>query len=156
MKITFVFSGKTKTGYIDKGIADYYSRLRHYVKTEICVIRDVKNTKNMSEKEQVQKEGENILKEIPAGGALILLDERGKKYSSVAFAEFLQKKIMEGRDIYLAIGGAYGFSDEVKKKADLEISLSEMTFSHQMVRLILLEQVYRAFTIMKGEPYHHA
>lgn len=156
MKITFLFTGKTKTGHIEKGIEEYYRRLKHYIKTEIRIVPDLKNTKNMTEKEQMQREGENILKEIPPGGTLILLDERGRKFSSISFADFLQKKIMEGKDLFLAVGGAYGFSDEVKNKADIKISLSDMTFSHQMIRMILLEQVYRAFTIIKGEPYHHA
>ncbi|MGC9342379.1 MAG: 23S rRNA (pseudouridine(1915)-N(3))-methyltransferase RlmH [Bacteroidales bacterium] len=156
MKITFLFTGKTKIDYIEKGVEDYFRRIRHYIKTEIKIIPDLKNTKNMSEIEQMQKEGEAILKELPSDAILIIFDEKGKKFTSTGFSAFLQKKMLEGKDLVMVIGGAYGFSDAVKKAAEFKISLSDLTFSHQMVRIILLEQAYRAFTIMRGEPYHHA
>ena len=156
MKITFFFTGKTKIPYIEEGIRDYFSRLKHYNKFEIKVIPDVKNTKNMTKAEQMKREGEAILKEISGNEILILLDENGKKYSSVEFSGFLNRRILEGRDICMIIGGPFGFWGEVIKKSRFRISLSAMTFSHQMVRMILLEQVYRAFTIIKGEPYHHS
>ena len=156
MKITFLFTGKTKIAYIEEGIRDYHDRLKHYVKTGIRILPDLKNTRNMSEAEQMRREGESILKELPEGNFIILMDEKGKKYNSEAFSAYLGKKLNEGRDLCIVIGGAWGFSDEVKQKGDAQISLSDMTFSHQMVRMILMEQVYRAFTIMKGEPYHHS
>ena len=156
MKITFLFTGKTKIGYIEEGIRDYFERLKHYVKTDLRIIPDLKNTKNMSETEQLRREGEGIIKELPPGNFIILMDEKGRKYSSVEFSRFLERKISEAKDISIVIGGAYGFSDDLVQKADMKISLSDMTFSHQMVRMILLEQVYRAFTILKGEPYHHS
>lgn len=155
MKLTFLFTGKTRINYIEKGIEDYFGRLKHYIKTEIRIIPDIRHTKNMPEAEQVKKEGEGILKEVPAVSTLILLDERGKKFSSLEFSEYMKKKILESKDIFMAIGGAYGFSEEVLNRGDIKISLSTMTFSHQMVRMILLEQVYRSFTIIRGEPYHH-
>ncbi len=156
MKFSFVFTGKTKISYIEEGILDYFKRLKHYVKSEIIIVPDIKNTRNMSQEEQVRKEGETLLKLFPENSFLILLDEKGKKYDSVSFASFLNKKMVEGRDICMAIGGPYGFAPEVREKSGASISLSSMTFSHQMVRMILLEQVYRAFTIMKNEPYHHS
>ncbi|MFW5644858.1 MAG: 23S rRNA (pseudouridine(1915)-N(3))-methyltransferase RlmH [Bacteroidota bacterium] len=156
MKFRFVFTGKTRISYIDAGIMDYFKRLEHYVKSELIVLPDIRNTKSMSREEQMKREGEGLLKAFPENSRIILLDEKGKKFDSLSFAGYLQQKMMEGRDICMAIGGPYGFSPEVRKKSDTLISLSSMTFSHQMVRLILLEQVYRAFTIMKNEPYHHS
>lgn len=155
MKFSFVFTGKTRIPYIEEGILDYFNRLKHYVKSEIIIVPDIKNTRNMSQEEQMRKESEGLLKVFPENSFVILLDEKGKKYDSVSFASFLNKKMIEGRDICMAIGGPYGFAPEVRKKSDTSISLSSMTFSHQMVRMILLEQVYRGFTIIKNEPYHH-
>lgn len=156
MKITFLFTGKTKIEYIEKGIEDYFQRLKYYIKTEIKIVPDLKNTKNMSELDQVMKEGDAILKNVPSSSLLILCDEKGRKYTSKGFSGFIQKRMMDGKDLIIVIGGPYGFSENVKKRSDFKISLSDMTFSHQMVRIILLEQVYRGFTIMRGEPYHHA
>ncbi len=155
MKLSFLFTGKTKINYIEQGILDYYNRLKHYVKTDIIIVPDIKNTRNMSVNEQKKREGEGIIKAIPDNSFLILLDDKGKKFDSEAFAYYLNRKMVEGRDICMLIGGPYGFSNEVIAKADIKISLSAMTFSHQMVRLILFEQVYRAFTIIRNEPYHH-
>ncbi len=155
MKITFIFTGKTKVSYIEEGLKDYFNRLVHYIKAEIIIIPDLKNTKSMTEAEIQKKEGELILSRIPKSSRIILLDERGKQFSSGELAIFFQNKIQKGLDFCLVIGGAYGFSKEVHEKANQKISLSRMTFSHQMVRMILLEQVYRAFTILKGEKYHH-
>lgn len=156
MKFSFVFTGKTKTSYIEEGILDYFKRLKHYIKTDILIVPDIKNTRCMSREEQMKKEGQRILKVLPENSLLILFDEKGKKFDSTSFAAYLNKKMIEGRDICMVIGGPYGFSPEIRQKSDARISLSAMTFSHQMVRMILLEQVYRAFTIMKNEPYHHS
>lgn len=156
MKLSFVFTGKTKVDYIEQGISDYFKRLEHYIKTEIIIVPDLKNTRNMPPEEQMKKEAEAIMKIIPTNSFIILLDEKGKQMNSKAFAFYLNKKMVEGRDIFMIIGGAYGFSRDMKEKADVKISLSMMTFSHQMVRMILAEQVYRAFTIMRNEPYHHS
>ena len=148
-------TGKTKSSYLLEGLKEYAGRLKHYVQLKEIVIPDLKNTKSMPEEEQKMKEGELILKQIPKGSYVILLDERGKAYSSKSLAAFFQKRMNEGRDICMVLGGAYGFSDAVYQQVDQLISLSRLTFSHQMVRLILLEQIYRAFTIINGEPYHH-
>ncbi len=155
MKIRFIFTGKTKFDYINAGIQDYFSRLKRYTKTEIQIVPDLKNTRNMSEKKQTEQESKLLMKVIHPSELVILLDEKGKKFNSMEFSGFLNKKMMEGRDICMVVGGAYGFSDEIMQKGDVKISLSPMTFSHQMVRLILVEQVYRAFTILRSEPYHH-
>lgn len=147
--------GKTANGYLKTGIEDYIGRLKNYVSIEIKVITDIKNTRSLTEKQQKNKEGELILQNIKANSAY-LLDEGGKQYSSTAFAAFLEKKMIDSvKQIDFVIGGAYGFSENVYKKAQGKISLSKMTFSHQMVRLIFTEQLYRAFTIIKGEAYHH-
>jgi 23S rRNA (pseudouridine1915-N3)-methyltransferase len=156
MKISFIFTGKTKSDYIHKAVEEYYKRLKYYVNTDIIVVPDLRNTKKMTRDEQKRKEGEGILKVLPERNLVIALDENGRELSSPRFANFLNKKMIEGRDISMIIGGAYGFSEKVLESADVKISLSKMTFSHQMVRMILLEQVYRAFTILRNEPYHHA
>jgi len=156
MKITLITIGKTDSTYLKEGIEIYLKRLKHYIKFETKIIPDIKNTKNLSFEQQKQKEGDLILKEITQQDQIILLDERGKEYSSINFSAFLQKKMLEGvKNLVFVIGGPYGFSDEVYQRAGGKISISKMTFSHQMIRLIFIEQVYRAFTILKGEPYHH-
>lgn len=135
---------------------DYIKRLGFYIPFEFKVIPDLKNTKSLTEPQQKQKEGELILKQIEQSDELFLLDENGKTYSSIGFSEFLNKKMSSGlKTLTFVIGGPYGFSDEVYQRATGKISLSPMTFSHQMVRLFFLEQLYRAFTILKNEPYHH-
>ncbi|MDO4229637.1 MAG: 23S rRNA (pseudouridine(1915)-N(3))-methyltransferase RlmH, partial [Capnocytophaga sp.] len=137
-------------------ISDYEKRLSHYVNFELQIISDIKNTKSLTEDQQKNKEGELILKQLENSFDVILLDERGKEYTSVGFSEFLQKKMNIGiRQLVFVIGGPYGFSDELYARANGKLSLSKMTFSHQMIRLFFIEQIYRAFTILKNEPYHH-
>ena len=156
MTIKLLAIGKTDNTHLQQLIAEYKSRLKHYVKFELDIILDIKNAKNLSESQQKEKEGELILKKIYATDVLVLLDEKGKQFGSVEFSDYLQIKMNSGiKQLVLVIGGPYGFSDAVYTKAQAKISLSKMTFSHQMVRLFLVEQLYRAFTILKNEPYHH-
>ena len=155
MKVKLIWVGKTHDDYIKKGIDIYYKRLQHYVKFEIIEIADIKNAKNFSTAQIKQKEGELILKQT-IGDHLVLLDENGKEFNSRGFSDFFQKKMNSGIKCFtFIIGGAFGFSDDVYKNAQGKVSLSKMTFSHQMVRLFFCEQLYRANTILKGEPYHH-
>jgi 23S rRNA (pseudouridine1915-N3)-methyltransferase len=156
MTIKLIAIGKTDSVSLQDLIKGYENRLKHYVKFELDIIPDIKNVKNLSETQQKEKEGEFILKKLNATDVLILLDENGKQFGSVEFSDYLQKKMNSGiKQLVLVIGGPYGFSDAVYTKAQVKISLSNMTFSHQMVRLFLVEQLYRAFTILKNEPYHH-
>jgi len=137
-------------------IDEYQNRLKHYVKFELEIIPDVKNVKNLSEVQQKEKEGELILSKIQNTDQLVVLDDKGNAYTSIQFSKYLQKKMNSGiKQLVLAIGGPYGFSEAVYKKSSGKISLSEMTFSHQMIRLFVVEQLYRGFTILKNEPYHH-
>lgn len=155
MKLILLTVGKTDVSWVREGLQLYVGRLQHYVKFDLREIPELKGTSALSEEQIRQKEGAMILKE--AGNAeIILLDERGNQYRSLEFASWLQDRLNRGgRDICFVIGGAYGFSREVYEKASGKVSLSKMTFSHQMVRTIFAEQLYRAFTIIKGEPYHH-
>lgn len=156
MKITLLTVGKTDRDWVRQGLELYISRLKHYIPFSLVVIPELKNVSALSTEQIKVKEGELILKNIRPGDDLILMDERGKMQTSTEFAKFLQDKISYiGKDIIFVIGGAYGFSQAVYDRADSKISLSKMTFSHQMVRAIFAEQLYRAFTIMRGEPYHH-
>lgn len=156
MTIKLIAIGKIDSRELQAMIAAYENRLKHYIKFELEIIPDIKNSKNLSENQQKEKEGKQILKKLSATDALILLDEKGKQFSSVVFSEYLQKKMNSGiKQLVFIIGGPYGFSEEVYQKAQGKISLSSMTFSHQMVRLFFVEQLYRAFTILKNEPYHH-
>jgi len=156
MKIKLLAIGKTDDKNLQALIATYEKRLKHYIRFESEIIPDIRNVKNLSQKEQKEKEGILILKKISPFDQLILLDEKGKEYSSMDFSKFLQKKMNSGiKQILLVIGGPYGFSDKVYQKATGKISFSKMTFSHQMIRLFVVEQIYRAFTILKNEPYHH-
>ena len=156
MKIKLLAIGKTDDKNLQVLIATYEKRLKHYIKFESEFIPDIKNAKNLSQKEQKEKEGDLILKKISPTDQIILLDEKGIEFSSIEFSKFLQKKMNSGiKQIVLVIGGPYGFSDKVYQKAVGKISLSKMTFSHQMIRLFVVEQIYRAFTILKNEPYHH-
>lgn len=156
MKITLLVIGKTEADYLKKGIEVYLKRLSHYISFTMNVIPALKNTKNLTEEQQKQKEGELILTNTKPGDYIVLLDENGKQFTSVKFARYLEKMMVAGtRSIIFVVGGPYGFSEQVYSKANGKISLSDMTFSHQMVRLIFVEQVYRAMTILKGEPYHH-
>lgn len=156
MKIALLTVGKTDRDWVKQGMDIYMSRLKHYIPFSIIEIPELKNVSSLSKEQIKTKEGELILKNIRPNDDLILLDEHGKELSSVEFARLLQDKISYiGKDIVFVIGGAYGFSEEVYKRANSKLSLSRMTFSHQMVRAIFAEQIYRAFTIIKGEPYHH-
>ncbi|SFC49358.1 23S rRNA (pseudouridine1915-N3)-methyltransferase [Flagellimonas taeanensis] len=156
MQITLIAIGKTDKAELEQLIDLYEKRLKHYIKFEFVVLPDIKNSKNLSEAQQKEKEGELILSQLQPTDTLILLDEKGKQYSSLEFADYLQKKMNSGlKNLVLAIGGPYGFSDAVYAKCNGKISLSKMTFSHQMVRLFLVEQLYRGFTILRNEPYHH-
>lgn len=156
MNIKLLAIGKTDDKNLQTLIEQYQKRLSFYVKFDLEVIPDIKNVKNLSEKEQKEKEGELILSKIIPTDQLILLDENGKSFSSVGFSDYLQKKMNSGvKTLVFVIGGPYGFSDAIYQKASGKVSLSEMTFSHQMVRLFVVEQIYRAFTILRNEPYHH-
>jgi 23S rRNA (pseudouridine1915-N3)-methyltransferase len=156
MNIKLIAIGKTDNKNLQSLIDDYTKRLSFYIKFDLEIIADIKNVKNLSESQQKEKEGELILAKINPTDQLILLDENGKTFSSIAFSDELQKKMNSGiKTLVFVIGGPYGFSDEVYKKAFGKISLSQMTFSHQMVRLFFIEQLYRGFTILKNEPYHH-
>ncbi|MBW8334422.1 MAG: 23S rRNA (pseudouridine(1915)-N(3))-methyltransferase RlmH [Prolixibacteraceae bacterium] len=156
MKISLIVIGKTDEAYLQKGLEIFLKRIPHYVPFEMKVIPDIKNAKNLSGEQQKDKEGELILQQILPSDELLLLDENGLEASSVDFARFLEKKMLSGiKRMVFVIGGPYGFSGNVYSRAIGKVSLSKMTFSHQMVRLIFAEQLYRAFTILKGEPYHH-
>ncbi len=156
MKVTLLVVGKTDKRYFQEAIDEYVKRLKHYVPFEFEVISDIKNAKNLSEEMQKIKEGEQILSRDFVAKEMHLFDEGGQMFSSRQFAQFLEKKATSGlKELVLVIGGPYGFSSDVYQKAHSKISLSRMTFSHQMARLLCMEQIYRAFTILKGEPYHH-
>lgn len=156
MKITLLTVGKTDKDWVKQGMDIYISRLKHYIPFSVVEIPELKNVSSLTKDQIKTREGELILKNIRPTDDLILMDERGKQYTSVEFAKIIQDKISyTGKDMVYVIGGAYGFSDAVYQRANSKISLSKMTFSHQMVRAIFVEQLYRAFTIMKGEPYHH-
>lgn len=156
MNIKLIAIGKTDHKNLQTLIEEYTKRLSFYIKFDLEIIPDIKNVKNLSESQQKEKEGELILSKITSTDNLILLDENGKSFSSIGFSEFLQKKMNAGtKTLVFVIGGPYGFSENVYQKANGKVSLSEMTFSHQMVRLFIIEQLYRGFTILKNEPYHH-
>lgn len=156
MEITLIVIGKTNAKYLIEGIDGYIKRLKHYITYSIHVLPDIKNAKNLSSSQQKEAEGKVMLDSLKSGDYVILLDEKGKEYSSVQFSEYLQRKMNSGlRRLVFIIGGPYGFSQDVYNRADEKISLSKMTFSHEMIRLFFTEQVYRAMTIIRGEPYHH-
>jgi len=156
MKIFLLVIGKTDETYLQKGIDIFLKRIPHYISFEMKVIPDLKNSKNLSEDQQKEKEGELIIQQLAPSDELILLDENGTETSSVEFARFLEKRMISGiKRLVFVIGGPYGFSATVYSRANGKLSLSKMTFSHQMVRLIFAEQLYRGMTILKGEPYHH-
>ena len=156
MQIKLIAIGKTDSSELEQLISVYQNRLSHYVRFSFEIILDLKNTKNLSEKLQKEEEGKLILSKIMPTDRLILLDENGKEMNSVGFSNFLQKQMNSGlKQLVFVIGGPYGFSEAVYKKAVGTLSLSKMTFSHQMVRLFVIEQLYRGFTILKNEPYHH-
>ncbi len=156
MKIKLVVIGKTNQDFVEKGIAEFSGRLKHYIDFEMIVIPDIKNAKSLSFDQQKEKEGELILKSLKTGDYVVLLDEHGKEFTSVGFADYLAKKQHTvARTLVFVIGGAYGFSSGVYDIAKEKIALSQMTFSHQMIRLIFIEQLYRGMTILNNEPYHH-
>ena len=156
MTIKLVCIGKTDKKELDTLIKIYKDRLQHYIKFELEIIPDLKKVKNLDENQQKNKEGELILSGLQNSDFMVLLDENGKQFSSESFSEYIQKRMNTGlKRLIFVIGGPYGFSEEVYNRADSKISLSKMTFSHQMVRLFFTEQLYRAFTILKNEPYHH-
>ena len=156
MTIKLLAIGKTDNKQLQALIDDYQKRLGFYVKFEFEIIPDLKKTKNLSEDQQKQKEGELVLNKLNPTDVLILLDENGKQLDSVAFSNYLQKHMNSGiKQLVFVIGGPYGFSPEVYQKANGKLSLSKMTFSHQMIRLFVIEQLYRGFTILRNEPYHH-
>ena len=156
MKIKLLCIGKTNFKFIDEGMELYHSRLKYFIELEQVFIPDIKNTKNMPVDEIKKKEGQSLLKNIAQGDFVCLLDERGNSFDSEGFAEYIQKKLEQNiKNLIFVVGGAYGFSAEIYSRADFKITLSKMTFSHQIIRLFFLEQLYRAFTIIKGLPYHN-
>lgn len=155
MKTTLILVGKTNGKLFPAAINDYVKRIGHYMPFAVKVIPELKSTKSLTEEQQKTKEGEMILRNVSSSDVLILLDEHGKEFRSIEFASWLAKKRNGGKNLVFVIGGPYGFSKEVYDRANEMVSLSKMTFSHQMVRLIFVEQLYRACTIIKGEPYHH-
>ena len=156
MKVVLLLTGKTDAGYWKDALADYSERLKHYISFEIEAIKDVKNVKFRSEALQKEQEGRLVFKSLQAGDECVLLDERGKEFTSVQFASYLDRKIQSTpKRLVFVTGGPYGFSDEVYERFTERLSLSKMTFSHQMIRPIFVEQLYRAMTILRGEAYHH-
>lgn len=156
MKITLLCIGKTDERLLEEGIEKYTKRLKHYISFSLQVIPDIKNTKNLNREQQKSKEAELVFKHINNTDFLVLLDERGKEFRSVEFADYLNRHMVKStQHIVFAIGGPYGFDDTLYERANGKLSLSKMTFSHQMIRFFFAEQIYRAFSILKGEPYHH-
>jgi len=157
MKITLLLIGKTEDAYLKEGIDKYLKRLQHYIKIDVIEIAELKNTKALTQEQQKAKEAELILKKLLPTDQVILLDEKGVQLTSQQFADYLDKKAISSvNNLVFVVGGPYGFDQSVYQRANDKISLSRMTFSHQMVRLFFVEQLYRAYTIIKGEPYHHA
>ncbi len=156
MDVTLLAIGKTRAGFVLDGIGEYTRRLRHYVPFFLEELPDVKTSKTMSEDMQKTREGELMLSRVSQSDYLVLLDERGTQYTSMEFSRYMEKMMASGRRrIVFAVGGPYGFPKSVYDRADARISLSKMTFNHEMVRLFFIEQIYRAMTILRGEPYHH-
>jgi len=156
MQLKILCIGKTGKSFLEEGEREYLKRLSHYIPVEMQILPDIKQAKSLSEDQIRQKEGQQFLEKIGATETVILLDERGKQYDSVAFSGFLQEQFNRGgKQVYFLVGGPYGFSQEIYNRANAQLSLSKMTFSHQMIRLFFIEQIYRAMTILKGEPYHH-
>ena len=155
MKITLLTLGKTSDARLSALIDEYQQRLKHYVPFEFVVVPDIKNAKSLTQDQLKAAEGEAILAHLTPAMDVLLLDEHGREFRSIEYADFLQKKMAAGRDLVLIIGGAYGFSQAVYDRANGKISLSQMTFSHQMIRIMAIEQIYRAMTILRNEPYHH-
>ena len=156
MKIVLLAVGKTSTDYLIKGIEGFIKRINHYVPMELSIIPDLKSTKGLTEETQKVREGQAMIAALQSGDVVVLLDERGKEYTSREFASQIDRKMVQGiKRLVFVIGGPYGFSQEMYDRANEKISLSRMTFPHEMVRLFFVEQIYRAMTILRGEPYHH-
>ena len=156
VKISVLAIGKTDDSWVQEGLDKYTKRLGHYISFELDIIPDLKNTKNLSEEQQKEKEGVLILNKLKPTDKLVLLDEKGKEHSSMDFSKYLQQQMNSGiKRLVFVIGGPYGFSPAVYAQAEGKLGLSKMTFSHQMIRPFFVEQIYRAFTILKNEPYHH-
>ena len=156
MKIVLLTIGNTSEKYLIEGISQYQKRLKHYTQFEMLEILNIKNAKNFSNAELMKKEGELILKQLQSSDHLVLLDDKGKDFTSPKFSEKLQSWMLSGKKrLVFVVGGAYGFSEEVYARGNEKLSLSKMTFSHQMVRLFFVEQIYRGYTILNNEPYHH-
>jgi 23S rRNA (pseudouridine1915-N3)-methyltransferase len=157
MKVMLLAMGRTEERYLQEGVAIYQSRLKHYLDLSIVELPALKNAAKLTEEIQRSKEGELLLKELSPADILVLLDERGKEFDSPGLAKFMQQQMNNSvRRLVFVVGGPFGFSEEVKKRANMKLSLSKLTFSHQMVRLFFTEQLYRAMTILKGERYHHS
>ena len=156
MRLKIIIIGKTEEAYLKQGIEKYHTRLKNYISTEVIEIPALKSTKNLSIEQQKTKEGELIMKKLQKSDLIVLLDEKGKEYNSMDFSKFFQNKMNSGiKSLCLIIGGPYGFSKDVYAHSQQKIALSKMTFSHQMIRLLLFEQCYRAMSILRNEPYHH-
>ncbi len=156
MKISLITVGRTDIAWVRQGLDMYVSRLKHYAPFDLVEIPELKNVSSLTRDQIKSREGELILKNVKNSDDLVLLDEHGREFRSIEFAKYLEDKmISSGKDVVFVVGGAYGFSPDVYSRANGKISLSKMTFSHQIVRTIFAEQLYRAFTIIKGEPYHH-
>lgn len=156
MKIILLVIGKTNKNYLIESIDEYRNRLKHYLSFQLEVIPELKNAKNLSKNLQKEKETDMIFQFLHESDSVILLDEKGKEYRSIEFASFMEKQMnISTKRLVFIIGGPYGFSDRIYARSNGKLSLSKMTFSHQMIRLIFVEQLYRAMTILKGEPYHH-
>jgi len=156
MKITLLTVGKSTNSHLIKLQEEYQNRLKFYIPFEMVVVPELKNTKNLSINEQLEKEADLIIKQLETSDEVVLLDEKGKQFTSVGFSDFIAKKMLAShKRMVFVVGGPYGFSDRIYHRANGKISLSAMTFSHQMIRVIFVEQLYRAMTILKGEPYHH-
>ena len=156
MKITLLFTGKTKPAYLDQGVQDYVQRIKHYTPLQLIEIQDLKKTKGFPQRKIMESEGDKILNYIRTEDFVILLDERGKQMSSPELAGWIEKKALHSvKSIVFVTGGAFGFEKKVYDRANMLLSVSKMTFSHQLIRIIFLEQLYRAFSLIKGQPYHH-
>lgn len=156
MKIVLLQTGKTTERYLTEGLSIYEERIRRYTSFETISLPDIRKTRNMPEEEQKSKEGDQMLRIFREDDFIVLLDDKGREFSTVEFSSWLERSLMiQKKRILFVIGGPWGFSEEIRRKADLTLSLSRMTFSHQMVRLLFLEQLYRAFTVIRREPYHH-
>jgi 23S rRNA (pseudouridine1915-N3)-methyltransferase len=156
MKIKLLFTGKTRPAYLDQGVQDYFRRINHYTSLQLIEIQDLKKTRGLPQQKIMELEGDKILKNIQAEDFVILLDERGNQLSSVELAGLIEEKTMQSvKSLVYVTGGAFGYDNKVYDRSNMLLSVSKMTFSHQVIRILFLEQLYRAFTMIKGQPYHH-